>query len=157
MRLAEVLIDDATWEALGPERRGDLAVDVEALIAESRFDVGAHGLLRLLVTFDRERLVVGLSQLDGHIVVQTLVPLASLEPVMREYLACCRRLAAGPPGRDADDLEALDIGKRLIHDEGADRLARLCGLLHPDHQTARKLFSIVVALRHDAPNLRALD
>ena len=157
MRLAEVLIDDPTWEALGPERREDLTVDIEGLIADGHFDVGAHGLLRLLLTYGRERLVMGLAQLDGHIVVQTLVPLGSLEPVMREYLACCRRLAAGPPGRDAHDLEALDIGKRVIHDEGGGRLARLCGLLHPDHQTARKLFSIVVALRHDAPNLRALD
>ena len=56
-------------------------------------------------------------------------------------------------GDNSPRLEALDIAKRIIHDEAAETLQARCRLLRPSHPTARRLFTLLVTLRHDTANL----
>ncbi len=45
-------------------------------------------------------------------------------------------------------IEAVDMGRRGIHDEGAELLReRLAGKIDFDHKTARRLFTLLCALR----------
>ena len=50
-------------------------------------------------------------------------------------------------------LEALDIAKRITHDEAGEAVAGLLGELKPDHATARRFFTLLVTLLHDTTRL----
>ncbi len=77
-----------------------------------------------------------------------LLSLTPLRRVIRDYLAVCETyyeaLKAAPPSR----VEAIDMGRRALHDEGSEVLRqRLDGKIEVDHETARRLFTLICALR----------
>jgi len=50
-------------------------------------------------------------------------------------------------GTDVGKIEAIDMGRRGLHNEGAELLkSRLDGKITVDHETARRLFTLVTAL-----------
>jgi len=56
-------------------------------------------------------------------------------------------------GSHSARLEALDMGKRVMHDRAAQSLLALCGTLLPDHDTARRLFSLLTSLKFDTTRM----
>jgi uncharacterized protein (UPF0262 family) len=84
----------------------------------------------------------------GDQVTELHLSLSPLRGIIRDYFAICesyfdavKRL---PPSR----IEAIDMGRRGVHDEGAAILAeRLSGKLETDRATARRLFTVVCALQ----------
>jgi len=93
-------------------------------------------------------LVMELTTADGTPAASLHVSLSPLRGVIKDYFAICesyfdsvKRL---PPSR----IEAIDMGRRGIHDEGARILTeRLEGKIETDHETARRLFTLVCALQ----------
>ena len=57
-------------------------------------------------------------------------------------------------GGNSPRLEALDIAKRITHDEAGEAIASAMRGL-PDHATARRLFTLLVTLYHDTTRLAA--
>lgn len=84
----------------------------------------------------------------GEPVTQIHLSLSPLRGVIKDYFAICesyfdavRRL---PPSR----IEAIDMGRRGIHNEGAEVLTdRLAGKIETDKNTARRLFTVICALQ----------
>jgi uncharacterized protein (UPF0262 family) len=67
--------------------------------------------------------------------------------VVRDYIALCQTYYAAicesPPAR----IEAIDMGRRGLHDEGSALLCeRLKGKIDLDFATARRLFTLICAL-----------
>ena len=53
-----------------------------------------------------------------------------------------------------EKLEALDMGRRGLHNEGADLvIARLKNHVEMDHETARRFFSLICLLTHRSTSL----
>lgn len=153
LRLRQVLLDDATWEAADELRRAEWRSAIADLVDEHRFDIPGEGPLRLLVTHTSERTTLDLVDEGGQHVAQAGVPANLLADTVREYLDTCREMMKLGVGDNSPRLEALDIAKRIIHDEGGELVQRHCRLLRPDHATARRLFTLVVTLRHDTTRL----
>ena len=72
---------------------------------------------------------------------------------IRPAVSELRRRAAeqsGGPLQDGDirpQIEALDMGRRGLHNEGSELLReRLAGKIEVDHDTARRLFTLICAL-----------
>lgn len=154
-RLRQVLLDDATWEAADELRRAEWRSAIADLLGEHRFDVPGDGALRLLVTHSPERTTLDLVDDGGQLVAQASLPATTLADTIREYLDTCREMMKLGVGDNSPRLEALDIAKRIIHDEGGELVQRLCRVLGPDHATARRLFTLTVTLRHDTTRLGA--
>jgi uncharacterized protein (UPF0262 family) len=53
-------------------------------------------------------------------------------------------------------LEALDVAKKVTHDKAGRLLQRRCVDLEIDHPTARRLFSLLFALRVDTTRLHGV-
>ena len=152
--LTEALIDDATWDAAARERRHEWRVALDELIHDHHFAVEAEARLRLLVTVaPTSHITLDLRTLDGHDFARVELPLVELEVHLREYLDICREMGRLDVAESSPRLEALDIAKRLSHDEAAETIARLCRALRPDHATCRRLFTLVVALHFDTTRL----
>jgi uncharacterized protein (UPF0262 family) len=153
----ELRIDEATWERGTDTRRHEWRLCLNEIIEEGQFDWAAapasprRGLVRLGATQVHFEVI----DRDGGIVVAQSIPLVELTPLMDEYMQICRdmsKLGLGQ-GVHSPRLEALDIAKRITHDEAGQLIATRLPTLRPDHATARRLFTLLVTLFHDTTKL----
>jgi len=76
-----------------------------------------------------------------------------LRPLMAEYMETIVEMSKLVTSPNSPRLEALDIAKRITHDEAGETVVSLLGPLAPDHATARRFFTLLVTLLHDTTRL----
>ena len=101
--------------------------------------------LHLAIADDRLVFAVGTEQQDA--VVTHLLSLSPLRRIMKDYFVVCdsyyQAIRTAPPSR----IQSIDMGRRALHDEGSRLLTqRLEGKITLDHDTARRLFTLICAL-----------
>ena len=78
--------------------------------------------------------------------ILSLKPLRSL---LKDYLLLCDSYYRAIRSASPRQIEAIDMGRRGLHDEGATLLGeRLRGKIDADHDTLRRLFTLVTALHY---------
>ena len=76
-----------------------------------------------------------------------ILSMTPLRRVMRDYYVVCDAYYAAVGSTSPAQFEAIDMGRRGLHNEGAELLRdRLKGKIDLDHATARCLFTLVAAL-----------
>ena len=76
-----------------------------------------------------------------------VLSLTPLKGVLRDYLMICDSYYEALRGSSPSQIESVDMGRRGLHNEGAETLkARLDGKIDMDHETSRRLFTLVCAL-----------
>ena len=84
---------------------------------------------------------------DGVPVMTHLLSLSPLRRIVKDYYTVCDSYYAAIRSAPPDRIEALDMGRRALHDEGSkilmERLARKVRL---DFDTARRLFTLICVL-----------
>lgn len=83
------------------------------------------------------------------------VPAEALAPHLHEYTHICRRMTQLEEGGESSKLEALDMAKKLAHDDGGRTLARVLAPLAADLPTGRRMFTLLFTLHVDTTTLRA--
>jgi uncharacterized protein (UPF0262 family) len=77
------------------------------------------------------------------------VPLA-LQPfrgIVKDYFKVCESYYQAIKSATPSRIEAIDMGRRGLHDEGSRLLrAELAGRIDMDHDTARRLFTLLCVL-----------
>lgn len=72
------------------------------------------------------------------------VPVADLTQILRDYHAICQSYYEALQHAPVGKIEAIDMGRRALHDEGAGVLAEcLAGRVETDFDTARRLFTLL--------------
>lgn len=146
-RLASIDIDPATLAAPTAEIEHERRVAVFDLIEKNSFQpAGAErGPYALKLSLQDSRLVFDIAGPDfsrAH-----GLSLTPLKTVLRDYLLICESYYEALRGSSASQIESVDMGRRGLHNEGAEQLkARLEGKIDLDHETARRLFTLVCAL-----------
>ena len=86
------------------------------------------------------------SPIDGA--SETIVlPLAPFRRIVKDYFLICESYYQAIRERGFAQVEAIDAGRRSLHDEGAELLMeRLAGKVRIDHATARRLFTLLCVL-----------
>ena len=146
-RLAAVEIDPQSLGAATPDQEHEREVAVFDLLEENSFrPEGAEG----------GPYALKLSSVDGRLCFDVVGPgferrhLLSLTPVrgiIKDYFLVCDSYFAAIRGATSQQIEALDMGRRGLHNEGSERLReRLAGKVEVDFDTARRLFTLVCAL-----------
>lgn len=153
-RLTELLIDDATWSAGSTARRHEWRLAIDEILQEGRFALpdGAGGA-RALVTVAPTRVLFDVRDGEGRLLGRRELPLETLRPIMAEYMETIVEMSKLGVSTNSPRLEALDIAKRLTHDEAGETVVALLGPLGPDHATARRFFTLLVTLLHDTTKL----
>jgi uncharacterized protein (UPF0262 family) len=151
-RLNELLIDDATWSAGSTLRRREWRSAIDELLQEGRFAVSEDDA-RALVTLAPTQVLFEVRGSDGRVMSQQSLPLATLRPLMTEYMETIGEMSKLKLSANSPRLEALDIAKRLTHDEAGETVVMLLGPLKPDHATGRRFFTLLVTLLHDTTKL----
>jgi uncharacterized protein (UPF0262 family) len=147
-RLISVTLDGGSIGRAPPDIEHERAVAIYDLIEENRFALPSHpGPYRLLLSLSDKRLVFDVRAEDDAELVTHALSLTPFRKVVKDYFLICesyhQAIRTGSPSR----IEAIDMGRRGLHDEGSQILmARLDGKIELDFGTARRLFTLICVL-----------
>jgi uncharacterized protein (UPF0262 family) len=154
--LTGLRLDEATWSAGSGARKNEWRVAIAEVVQEGRFEAASDGKYEALLTLagDRARLECA-GDVASHPLAPLDLPIRELKPLMDEYMQICAEMSKLGVSANSPRLEALDIAKRITHDEAGESLRAAMRALKPDHATARRLFTLLVTLYHDTTRLAA--
>jgi len=148
-RLVHVTLEEDARIRLSPEVRHERAVAVFDLLADNRFALVGddRGPYRLHIAIQENRLVFDVRDAADATIERVRLPLTPLRTVIRDYFRICdayyEAIRTATPSR----IEAIDIGRRAAHDDGATILReRLAARIEIDENTARRLFTLICVL-----------
>lgn len=148
-RLAAVTLDDASIGRSSREVEHERAVAIYDLVADNKFRPLGHdgGPYALQLGMSGNRLVFDIREADGMPVIAHMLSLAPFRRIVKDYFTVCDSYYAAIRTATPDRIEALDMGRRSLHDEGShvvmERLRRKVEL---DFDTARRLFTLITVL-----------
>ncbi|GAB5373957.1 MAG: UPF0262 family protein [Acuticoccus sp.] len=148
-RLSAIALDETSIERGTPEVEHERAIAVYDLLEENAFDpVGApDGPYRLVLSIRENRLIFQIAFEDGTPIATHILSLSPLRKVVKDYFLICESYFSAIKTAAPAKIEAIDMGRRGVHDEGSRLLAeRLDGKIALDHDTARRLFTLICAL-----------
>jgi uncharacterized protein (UPF0262 family) len=148
-RLVNVVLDENSIASRGPDVEHERRIAIFDLLEQNHFDpVGLDGgpfILRLSV--QENRLVFEIGREEGKTEVTHVLSLTPLKRVIRDYFVVCDSYFKAIRSASPSQIEAIDMGRRGLHDEGSQALMeRLKGKIEVDHDTARRLFTLICAL-----------
>ncbi len=147
--LVAVELDDDGAPVSGP-LAGDRLVAARDLVAENVFRPAgcSDRPLRLRLAVRGNQLVLDIADAEAAPLVRHVLSLSPLARVIHDYQCICDSYTAARGAMAPRELEAIDMGRRGLHNQGAETLQeRLKGKVEMDFATARRLFTLVAALR----------
>jgi uncharacterized protein (UPF0262 family) len=107
----------------------------------------AGGPFVLKLGVQENRLVFQIAHETGEAHATHVLSLTPLKRVIRDYFVVCDTYYQAIRSAAPSQIEAIDMGRRGLHDEGSQLLRdRLAGKITVDHDTARRLFTLICAL-----------
>lgn len=157
-RLSSVAIDDSGLPAASPELEQERRVAVFDLMEDNSFvlpsrgeTIPPDGPYGLMLAIREGRLVFDLTTEPGDKVVEFHLSLGPLRQVIKDYHQICTSYFEAVKRLPPAQIEAIDMARRGIHNEGARTLQeRLEGKAEVDIDTARRLFTLICALGRQA-------
>src|SRR4029079_4184920 len=148
-RLVKVELDEESIGRSNPDVEHEREVAIYDLLEQNLCalagDKGVPYVLRLKV--DGSRLVFDIRSQEGKPVVAHLLSLTPLRRIVKDYYTICDSYYQAIRTATPEKIEALDMGRRAIHDDGSRVLMeRLKNKVALDHDTARRLFTLVCVL-----------
>jgi uncharacterized protein (UPF0262 family) len=148
-RLAAVTLDESSIGRSNRDVEHERAVAIYDLIADNTFKPLGHdgGPYALQLGISGNRLVFDIRATDGTPVIAHMLSLAPFRRIVKDYFTVCDSYYAAIRGATPDRIEALDMARRALHDEGSQILMeRLKRKVELDFDTARRLFTLVTVL-----------
>ena len=149
-RIVAVTLDDESIGRSGPDIEHERAIAIYDLMEQNVFapeGVDVPGPFGLHLGITANRLMFDIRTEDGSPVVTHLLSLTPFRRIVKDYFMICDSYYQAIRTATPDKIEAIDMGRRGIHDEGSRTLQeRLKGKVRIDHETARRLFTLITVL-----------
>lgn len=148
-RLASVVLSGELPARLSPFEEADRAQALADLAVDSRFaPTGLHEPeYDLHLSVMEGRLVFDIRTTDGTPRLGIGLALGPFRALVKDYRMLLDSYAVAVQDGRGDRLEAIDMGRRGLHNEGATLLMeRLRGKVDLDFDTARRLFTLICTL-----------
>ncbi|KQS65178.1 hypothetical protein ASG39_07900 [Rhizobium sp. Leaf371] len=147
-RLCDVVLDETIGRST-PDVEHERAVAIFDLIEENSFEPIGHdgGPYRLKLSLMDSKLVLNVTTEAGGDVITHILSLTPFRRIVRDYFMICESYYEAIRSSTPSQIEAIDMGRRGIHNEGSQTLMdRLSGKIKLDFDTARRLFTLVCVL-----------
>jgi uncharacterized protein (UPF0262 family) len=148
-RLISVTLDENSIGRGSADQEHERAIAVYDLIEENSFALIGHsgGPYALNISLMDAKLVFDIRDQNGASVVTHILSLTPFKRILKDYFMICDAYYAAIRTATPSRIEAIDMGRRGLHNEGAVLLAeRLKGKIETDSDTARRLFTLITAL-----------
>jgi uncharacterized protein (UPF0262 family) len=148
-RIEKVTLDERLVVRRSPEVEHERAVAIYDLIEESRFAVVGHdgGPYSLHLAIQENRLIFDIRLHDDTPIDKIGLALTPFRRIVKDYFTLCESYFAAIKKASPSQIEAIDMGRRGLHNEGAELLReRLSGKIDLDDNTARRLFTLICVL-----------
>lgn len=105
------------------------------------------GPYRLVLGVEENRLAFDIQLENATPHGKIMLSLTPFRRVIKDYFLICESYFKAIRNAPPSQIEALDMGRRGLHDEGSSLLReRLKGKIEIDHDTARRLFTLICVL-----------
>jgi uncharacterized protein (UPF0262 family) len=148
-RIAEITLDEHTVVRRGPEIEDERTAAIADLLKANRFSPvsGREGPFRLHLAIEENRLNLDIHSTADSSHETIILPLQPFRGIVKDYFLVCESHYAAIHKGGLAQIEALDAGRRSLHDEGSALLReRLADRIEIDHNTARRLFTLICVL-----------
>jgi uncharacterized protein (UPF0262 family) len=149
-RLASVTLDEETIGRSNPDVEHERQVAIYDLLEQNTFAPIGHeteGPFALHLSITGNRLVFDIRTESGKPVVAHLLSLTPLRRIVKDYHLICDSYYEAIRTATPDKIEAIDMGRRGVHNEGSRILMeRLKDKVNLDMDTARRLFTLLCVL-----------
>ena len=148
-RLIAVTLDEASLGSSNDDVEHERRVAIYDLIEDNKFRPVGHdgGPYALQLGISGNRLVFDIRLADGAPVIAHMLSLAPFRRIVKDYFVVCDSYYAAIRTATPDRIEALDMARRGLHDEGSDLvMERLKRKIDIDFDTARRLFTLIAVL-----------
>ncbi len=153
MPLRDVVIDERTWEAAPPARRTEWLTAIDELREPGHLAMRPDAE-RLRVTVTEQAMALDLEGEGGRLLEHVAIPHDVLADHITEYVDIVRQLAKDDPlAGGIARYEALDMAKKVAHDDAAKTVRRAAKAFGMDLGTARRLFTLLFTVRVDTTRL----
>jgi len=141
---------DETIGRATPQIEHERAVAIFDLVEENHFaplgDEGG-GPYRLKLSLIDKKLTLDITREEGEWVTTHILSLAPFRRIVKDYFLLCESYYESIRSSSSSRIEALDMGRRGLHNEGAQIVIdRLEGKIRLDFRTARRLFTLLCVL-----------
>ena len=147
--LIAVAFDEASIGRGSPDQEHEREIAVYDLVGANSFALRGHdsGPFSLKIGLVDNKLSFDIFGADGRQIVTHILSLTPFRSVLKDYFLICESYFAAIRSSTPVQIEAIDMGRRGLHNEGAQILLdRLEGKIECDFDTARRLFTLVAAL-----------
>lgn len=149
-RISDIRLDDRLVVRRSAEVEHEMAVAIYDLLESNHFEPEGlpPGPYRVcLAVRDGRSLVFGIGDEKDRPLGEVTMPIKSFRRIVKDYFTVCKSyfeaIKSAPPSR----IEALDMGRRSLHDEGAALLREtLDKRVTIDTETSRRLFTLLCVL-----------
>lgn len=149
-RLVAVVLDEESIGRSNPDVEHERQVAIYDLLEQNSFAPVDHddgGPYTLHLSINGNRLVFDIRHENGTPVVAHLFSLTPLRRIVKDYYMICDSYYQAIRTATPDKIEAIDMGRRAIHNDGSHILIeRLKGKVIVDLDTARRLFTLICVL-----------
>jgi uncharacterized protein (UPF0262 family) len=148
-RLVAVVLDPASIERGTPDQEHERMTAIYDLVEENVFGLpdGREGPFTLHIGMMNARLVFDIRSESGAHVITHGLSMSPFRRVIKDYFLICESYYDAIRTATSEQIEAIDMGRRGIHNEAADIvIERLKDKVVIDFKTARRLFTLLAAL-----------
>jgi uncharacterized protein (UPF0262 family) len=148
-RLVKIALEEDRRIRRSAEVEHERAVAVFDLLEDNVFGLtdGTPGPYCLGIGIRENRLVLDVRDAEEAPLQEIVLPIKPLRGLIRDYFTVCEAYYEAIRTATPSRIEAIDMGRRSIHDEGAEiLLRRLAPKIEMDRATSRRLFTLICVL-----------
>jgi uncharacterized protein (UPF0262 family) len=148
-RLTDIVLDESSLAVASSNTEHERRIALFDLRESNSFAVigEQRGPYALVLALAEGRLAFDVADPGGARVCLHHMPLSPVRKLIKDYTFICESYHAAIRDAAPSKIEAIDMGRRALHNDAAELLRKaLEEKFTLDHETARRLFTLVVAL-----------
>lgn len=152
-RISHIELEESSFIRRHADIEMERSIAIADLLKENYFaptlkkNEKLNGPYHLSLSIDGDGLIMNVSDVDSEPFRRWQISLKPFRTIVKEYFHICESYFKALKGASPNKIEAIDMGRRSIHNEGAalfkERLQDKCEM---DDDTSRRLFTLICVL-----------
>ncbi len=124
-RLFSVILDETSIGRGNPDQEHERAIAIYDLVEQNHFGIPGHdgGPYALVIALQDSKLVFETQTREGDTVVTHILSLTPFRRLLKDYFTVCESYYSAIRTATPAHIEAIDMGRRSLHNDGANLLA----------------------------------